>query len=272
MITEEQKAKIKKQEQEISETMRHIKHRIVVFSGKGGVGKTTVSVNLAYGFRKHGYKTGILDADVTGPNVPKMLGLIGEPFGRDNKMVPPIFHDVKVISVASFVSPDEPIAWRGPMRSKLLYQFLGEVEWGELDCLIADLPPGTGDEIITLTQQMNPDLAIIVTTPQQISLIDSVRAISLAKKINVPRIGVIENMSGLKCPECGHKINLFDSGGGKKEAEKAKVTFLGALPIDIEAREKADIGKPIILANEKSDLSVAIMDVIENVEKLLKDT
>jgi Mrp family chromosome partitioning ATPase len=269
MITKDQKEQFKKQEQDISNNMHGIKHRIVIFSGKGGVGKTTVSVNLAYGLRTHGYKIGILDADITGPNVPKMLGLWGQPFGRDNKIVPPICRDVKIISAASLVSPDEPIAWRGPMRSKLLYQFLGEVDWGSLDYLIADLPPGTGDEIITLTQQMDPDLAIIVTTPQEISLIDSTRAISLAKQINIPRIGVIENMSGFSCPKCGNKINLFDSGGGKKKAKEMNVSFLGALPIDIEARKNADKGKPIILENKDAELSAAILDIIEKIENML---
>ncbi|RKX22731.1 MAG: ATP-binding protein [Candidatus Zixiibacteriota bacterium] len=272
MITKEQKDRLKMKEQEIADNMHSIKHRIVVFSGKGGVGKTTVSVNLAYGLRTRGFKIGILDADITGPNVPKMLGLWGQPYGKDKRLMPPICHDVKVISAASLVSPDEPIAWRGPMRSKLLYQFLGEVEWGPLDFLIADLPPGTGDEIITLTQQMDPDLAIIVTTPQELSLIDSARAINLAKKIKIPKIGVIENMSGFRCPECGNKIDLFDSGGGEKQAEQMNVSFLGALPIDIEARKKADKGKPIILDNRNADLSTAIMEVIEKVESMLENT
>ncbi len=272
MLTKEQKDRLKKQEQEIFDNMHSIKHRIVVFSGKGGVGKTTVSVNLAYGLRLRGYKTGILDADITGPNVPKMLDLRGEPYNKDNRLMPPICHDVKVMSAASLVAADEPIAWRGPMRSKLLWQFLGQVDWGPLDFLIADLPPGTGDEIITMTQQMNPDLAIIVTTPQEISLVDSARAINLAKKIKIPRIGVIENMSGFKCPKCGNKIDLFDSGGGKKKAEQMNVSFLGMLPIDIEARKKADKGRAIILDDINADLSVSIMNVIEKMENMLKDT
>ncbi|MCP4703962.1 MAG: Mrp/NBP35 family ATP-binding protein, partial [candidate division Zixibacteria bacterium] len=188
MLTKEQKDRLKKQENEISNNMRAIKHRIVVFSGKGGVGKTTVCVNLAYGLQANGYKVGILDADITGPNVPKMLGLQDQPYGRNNKLIPPICHDVKVISAANLVTDYEPIAWRGPMRSKLLFQFLGEVQWGPLDFLLADLPPGTGDELITLTQQMEPEMAIIVTTPQEISLIDSVRAINLAKQLKIPKI------------------------------------------------------------------------------------
>jgi ATP-binding protein involved in chromosome partitioning len=270
MITKEQKERFKKQEQEILDNMHGIKHRIVVFSGKGGVGKTTVSVNLAYGLRLRGYKTGILDADITGPNVPKMLGLNETPFGRDNKIIPPICHDVKVISAANLVTDYEPIAWRGPMRSKLLFQFLGEVQWGSLDFLLADLPPGTGDELITMTQQMDPEIAIIVTTPQEMSLIDSVRAINLAKRLKIPKVAVIENMSGFKCPECGNIIDLFDIGGGKKRAKKLKVSFLGALPLDIEARKKADEGKPIILDNKDSLLSLAIMEVIDKIEQILK--
>ncbi|MCP4705428.1 MAG: Mrp/NBP35 family ATP-binding protein, partial [candidate division Zixibacteria bacterium] len=209
--------------------------------------------------------------DITGPNVPKMLGLQDQPYGRNNKLIPPICHDVKVISAANFVTDYEPIAWRGPMRSKLLFQFLGEVQWGALDFLLADLPPGTGDELITLTQQMDPEMAIIVTTPQEISLIDSVRAINLAKQLKIPKIAVIENMSGFKCPECGTKIDLFDTGGGKNRAEKLKVSFLGALPIDIEARKKADKGIPIILDNKDAELSIAIKDVIKMVEDITKD-
>jgi len=269
MLTAEQKDRLKKQEQEIADNMRNIKHRVVIFSGKGGVGKTTVCVNLAYGLYAKGFKTGILDADITGPNVPKMLGLKDQPYGRDNKIIPPICHDVKVISAANLVTDYEPIAWRGPMRSKLLFQFLGEVQWGPLDFLLADLPPGTGDELITLTQQMDPEMAIIVTTPQEISLIDSVRAINLAKQLKIPKIAVIENMSGFKCPDCGNMIDIFDTGGGKKRAEKLKVSFLGALPIDIEARKKADIGKPIILDDKTADLSLGIMDIIKKMEDIL---
>ena len=181
MLTDEQKEQIEIENKAISKNIHNIRHRILVFSGKGGVGKTTVSVNLAYGLRIKGYRTGLLDADVTGPDVPKMLGLTGEMHVHERRIVPHICHDLKVVSIASLLQPDQPVIWRGPMRSKVLHQFLGDVEWGKLDYLVADLPPGTGDEIISLTQKMEPDLAIIVTTPQEISLIDSARAINMAR-------------------------------------------------------------------------------------------
>jgi ATP-binding protein involved in chromosome partitioning len=263
MLTEEQKKKMELEDNKITENIHQINHRIVVFSGKGGVGKTTVSVNLAYGLHINGNKTGILDADVTGPNVPKMIGANDELNVEDNRIIPQEINGVKVISMANMLPPGQAVIWRGPMRSKLLNQFLGDVEWGNLDYLIADLPPGTGDEILTMTQKMEPELAIVVTTPQEVSLIDSARAISMAKKMEIPKIAIIENMSGLICPECGHRIDLFGSGGGKKQAEEMDVDFLGAIPINIQARQLADEGKPVILENAKSDISMAFMTIVK---------
>ena len=269
MLTDEQKKQIEIQDKLISDNIHKIKHRIVVFSGKGGVGKTTVSVNIAYGLQAKGNKTGILDADITGPNVPKMLGLSGDLLMENKRVIPKEINGVKVISIANIIPPDQPVIWRGPLRSKLLFQFLGDVEWGYLDYLVADLPPGTGDEIITMTQKMEPDLAIIVTTPQEISLVDSRRAVNMAKKMNIPKIGIIENMSGLMCPECGYRIDLFGSGGGKKQAEEMNVLYLGMLPIDTEARKMADEGKPIILENKNADISIAISNVVDIIKNML---
>lgn len=271
MLTEEQKEKIEEEKRSILDNIKTIRHRILVFSGKGGVGKTTVSVNLAYGLRARGYETGLLDADITGPNVPKMLGLGGDLRARGNKIIPQTNDGVKVVSIGNFLQQDQPVIWRGPLRSKILHQFLGDVEWGRLDYLIADLPPGTGDEIITLVQKMNSNLAIIVTTPQEVALIDSARAINMAKAMDVPKIAVIENMSGLICPNCGGEINLFGAGGGRKQAERMNVSFLGRLPIDIEAREMADKGRPVILANTDAQISIAMADIITEMERIIND-
>ena len=271
MLTKEQKEQIELENRKIAENMQNIKHRIVVFSGKGGVGKTTVSVNLAYGLHIHGYKTGILDADITGPDIPKMTGIQGELHTDGNKIIPQKSHGIKVVSMANILPPGQAVIWRGPMRSKMLNQFLGDVEWGNLDYLIADLPPGTGDEILTMVQNMDPDMAIIVTTPQELSLIDSARAISMAKTMKIPKIALIENMSGLICPQCGHRIELFGAGGGKKQAEEMNIAFLGAIPINLEARKLADEGKPIVIENEQADMSVMIYNIVGKIENMFNE-
>jgi ATP-binding protein involved in chromosome partitioning len=266
---EQRKKMLEAQDRLIAENISNIKHRIVVFSGKGGVGKTTLAVNLAFGFQLGGNATGILDADVTGPNVPKMLGLARDVRIRDKHIIPQERHGVKVISLASMISPDQPVIWRGPMRSKMLHEFLGNVLWGSLDYLVADLPPGTGDEVMTLAQKMKPDVALIVTTPQELSLIDSRRAINMARQLDIPRICLVENMAGMICPHCGQKIEVFGLGGGQKQAEQMNVHFLGALPMDIKARELADHGEPIILSCRDADISVTLMDIVRKMEEML---
>lgn len=268
MLTEEQKEKIAQETKKIAENISHVQHRIVVFSGKGGVGKTMVSVSLAFGLHKYGYRTGILDADITGPNVPKMTGIKGEVQTMDGKIIPQESHGVKIISMANMLPPDQAVVWRGPLRSKMINEFLGNVSWGDMDYLIADLPPGTGDESLTITQNMKPDMAIIVTTPQEVSLIDSARAISMAKKMEIPYIALVENMSGLICPKCGYKIDLFGTGGGRRQAKETNIYFLGEIPINIEARKLADEGKPIVIENEKADISVAVFEIIRKIEAL----
>jgi ATP-binding protein involved in chromosome partitioning len=258
---------IEEETKRISETVSKIKHRITVFSGKGGVGKTTVSVNIAYGLQKEGLSTGILDADITGPNVAKMLDINSEAIILGSKIIPFEKYGAKIISMASLIKPGQPVIWRGPMRSKVISQFLADVEWGELDYLIADLPPGTGDEILTIAQQMKPDYAIIVTTPQEVSIIDAERAINMAKKLEIPFISVVENMAGLVCPHCNTVIELFGSGGGKKLADDYNIPFLGSIPIDIDVRILSDKGKPIVLEKPNCEVAKTFQSIADLIQE-----
>jgi len=260
-MTAKQKERLDQERKQLLENLRDIQRKITVFSGKGGVGKTTVSVNLACSLQQSGAHTAILDADVTGPNVTKMLGLNGQLTSVDSRIIPLEYHGVKVISIASMLTPDQPVIWRGPMRSKLIAQFLGEVNWGKLDYLVADLPPGTGDEIITIVQKMQPDMAVIVTTPQEVSLMDVRRAIRMAQKMEIPQIGVVENMSGMICPHCGVPIDLFGQGGGEQQARELEVPFFGAIPVDFHARQLADSGKSVVFENPDSPVSQAIESI-----------
>ena len=261
---------IQEEEKRIEETVVKIKHRIAVFSGKGGVGKTTVSVNLAFCFQMEGFTTGILDADITGPNVAKMLGIKDELIILNQSIIPYEKNCVKMVSIAGLIQPGQPVIWRGPLRSKLISQFLADVAWGELDFLIADLPPGTGDEILTISQKMKPDYALIVTTPQEISVIDAERAINMAKKLEIPNIGVIENMSGFICPLCKNKIDLFDYGGGKKLADEYNVQFLGTIPVEIDIRIFSDKGEPIVWKKPELDVSNSFKSIVNKIEEHIR--
>jgi ATP-binding protein involved in chromosome partitioning len=272
MHNQQERLKIaEERERKIRDNLERIKHKIVVFSGKGGVGKTTVAVNLAYALAKNGAAVGLLDADITGPNVPQMVGLREPPAANEEEILPQSvgLPNLKVISLATMIPPDAPVIWRGPMRSKALEQFLGDVLWGELDFLVTDLPPGTGDEVMTIAQKMGPEMAVIVTTPQEVSLIDSRRAINMAKRMGIAKIGVVENMSGLKCPNCGHEIDIFGSGGGERAALDLGVHFLGKIPFNIRARQGADVGRLIILEDERSDISEAFKQVVQEIMEFL---
>ena len=261
MNQQDKQKSFEEEEKRISETISKIKHRIAVFSGKGGVGKTTVSVNLAYALQLQGFSTGILDADITGPNVAKMLNVDSELIFLNEKIIPFEKYGVKMISMASLLKGGQPVIWRGPMRSKIINQFLADVDWGELDFLIADLPPGTGDEILTIVQNMKPDYAVIVTTPQEVSVLDAERAINMAKKIDIPFIGVVENMAGFVCPHCSAVLNIFGEGGGKSLADEYNLQFLCSIPIDMDARILGDSGKPILLEKPNCEVTTAFKSI-----------
>jgi len=244
-MPENRMAELQEQDKRIQENLNVIKNRLVVFSGKGGVGKSTIAVNLAYMLLQKNMKVGLLDADITGPNIPQMVGASGQPemFG-DSQLLPQVKDKLRVISIAPLIPRDQPVIWRGPLRSGTISQFLADVFWDELDILIADLPPGTGDEVLTVVQKMLPGMAIIVTTPQEVSLLDCRRAVNMAKKLNIPKIGVVENMSGLICPNCGEEIDFFGKGGGEKMAEEMSVAFLGRVPMKKSAVNVAMQGLP----------------------------
>ena len=268
--TNDRNKQMEEQNQRIEATLKKIKHRIVVFSGKGGVGKTTVAVNLAYALVEKELNVGLLDADITGPNVPKMIGLEGFPgVDADTKTIAPqVKNGLNVISIAPLIPADAPVIWRGPLRSGAITQFLSDVVWGDLDFLLADLPPGTGDEVLTTAQRMQPQMAIVVTTPQEISLTDCRRAVNMAKKLNIPIIGVVENMSGLICPHCDKQIDIFGTGGGEKMADSMGAVFLGRIPMEMETRKGGDEGSPIVLADENSKTAQAFSTIAVNVVEL----
>ena len=261
------------QEKRLKERMGKIKHKIMVMSGKGGVGKTTVAVNLALTLAAKGYEVGIMDADVHGPNVPKMLGIEDESPDVTEEGIIPVFVPprVKVMSLAFLLqSKDTPVVWRGPLKMGVIKQFLSDVLWGDLDCLIADLPPGTGDEPLSVAQLVPEiDGAIIVTTPQDVALLDSRKSVTFAKKLGIPVIGIIENMSGFKCPKCGETIDLFKTGGGERAAIDMGVPFLGRIPIEVNIVLSGDSGIPFVLEHE-SEAAQSFRAIVDNIEYIMK--
>ena len=234
----------------------NIKNIIAVASGKGGVGKSTTAVNLALALIAEGAKVGILDADIYGPSIPTMLGLSGYPDSVDNKtMVPKMAYGLQSMSIGYLINADQPLIWRGPMATNMLQQLLRDTNWVDIDYLIIDLPPGTGDIQLTLAQQIPVSGAIIVTTPQDIALIDAQRGLSMFEKVNVPVLGIIENMGMHICSECGHTEAIFGEGGGIAMSKKNKVELLGSLPLDIAIRQNADSGKPSLVAEPGGKIS-----------------
>ena len=226
---------------------------IAVGSGKGGVGKTTLSVNLAVALTKMGHKVGLMDADVYGPNVPLMLGVSGQPrMAGENRIEPIEAHGLKVISVGFLNPGDKPVIWRGPMLHQIIRQFLSQVEWGKLDYLIVDMPPGTGDVALSLVQSVPLTGAVVVSTPSDVSLQDARKAIEMFRQMKVDVVGVVENMSYFVCPHCNHEVDIFSRGGAEKMAQQFDVPFLGSIELDPELRKAGDGGKPAVLAGEQS--------------------
>lgn len=240
-----------------------VKHVIAVASGKGGVGKSTVAVNLALALKQHGAKVGLMDADVYGPNIPIMLGIRTEKRPEGNageKILPLVAHGVKTISIGFFANPEQPVIWRGPLLHKTVEQFLHRVDWGELDYLVVDLPPGTGDVQLSLSQWVSLSGAIVVTTPQEVALSDVRKAVNMFRQLEVPILGVVENMTGA----------IFGKGGGEKMAEVFQIPFLGDIPLEAQVRECGDSGLPVVAGYPKSPISERFLKIAEAVRKTLK--
>ena len=258
--------------------MLRVNHKIAVISGKGGVGKSTVTVNLAAAFVTHGLhgKIGILDADITGPCVPKILGLKGEHLeGGPAGMVPALSpYGIKATSMAFFLPSDEsPVIWRGPLKMKAIQQFLSDIVWGDLEFLFIDLPPGTGDEPMSIMQLLpEMDGVVIVTIPSEVSQEVVKKAVTFSRKLNIPIIGIVENMSGFVCPKCGAEYEIFGSGGGQKISEDLGVPFLGKIPIDPQICADSDRGTPFILEHRDSKSTKAFMEIVERIEVFLKSS
>jgi len=269
MVEEEKKNRMEEEEAAVKASMDKIKHKIMVMSGKGGVGKTTVAANLAFALGMAGLDVGFMDADIHGPDVPKILGIEDKrPETSGEKMSPILVTPrLKAMSIG-FLLPDRdsPIIWRGPMKMNAIRQFLSDVDWGELDYMIVDLPPGTGDEPLSVAQLIKDvDGAIIVTTPQDLALLDSRKAVNFSGVLKVPVIGIIENMSGFVCPHCGTEINIFKYGGGERAATELDVPFLGRVPLDPKVVEATDAGTPFVL---QKDLKA--QEAFEHIVKMVR--
>ena len=260
------------EQQKLKDTLAKIKHKIAIISGKGGVGKSTVTVNLATAFAMQGKRVGVLDADIHGPSVPRLLGLEGQQVKTVPSGVLPVDGPLgmKVMSIDFFLPEQAPTIWRGPLKMKAIRQFLSDVAWGELDFLFIDLPPGTGDEPLSIAQLL-PDIdgVVIVTMPSELSSSIVKKAITFAQRLNMPIIGVVENMSGFICPHCGQKTEIFQSGGGKNMAQGAGVPFLGSIPIDPEVGIDSDKGTPFVFSHKESAAAKAFMEIVKNVQKYI---
>jgi Mrp family chromosome partitioning ATPase len=260
------------QDTAVNESLGKIKNKILVMSGKGGVGKTSTSVNISIALADKGYNVGIIDVDLHGPDVPRMLGLEGTPQVNENKKLNPISYSetLKAISIESFTpNKDDAIIWRGPLKFSAIKQFIGDIDWGNLDFLIIDAPPGTGDEPLTVAQTISDAKAIIVTTPQEVALADVRKSINFCKTVKMEIFGLIENMSGFSCPHCGEMIELFGTGGGEKTANQMGLRFLGRIPFDPKMVACGDSGVCYQESHSDSAVTKAFTDVAETMSKLV---
>ena len=243
--------------------MPGVRNIVAIASGKGGVGKSTVCVSLAVALARTGARVGLLDTDIYGPSIPIMMGVKEQPELREQKLIPISKYGVKLMSIGFLISEDTPLIWRGPMVMKAVEQLLTDVDWGELDYLMIDLPPGTGDVQLTLAQKVPMTGAVIVTTPQDVALLDVVRGIAMFKKLNVPILGIIENMSFFQCPHCGERTEIFSHGGGEAASKNLEVPFLGEVPIDLKTRIGGDTGRPVVIEDPESVQSKIFMKIAE---------
>jgi ATP-binding protein involved in chromosome partitioning len=269
-----------KEKAKLKERLSRIKHTIMVMSGKGGVGKSTVAANLATSLSLEGYAVGVLDGDIHGPNIPKILGVENRLLvGDDGGNIKPVeaAAKLKVISVGNLLeNKDQPVIWRGPMKHSMIRHFLRDVNWGVLDFLIVDLPPGTGDEPLSIAQIIKqahtntPPYAIVVTTPQDVALLDSRKSVEFSRALNLRLLGIIENMSSMSCPHCGKPIDLFKTGGGERAAKDLKVPFLGAIPIDPAIVQDTDNGTPFVLADRDNEVNRAFKKIVTKILDAIK--
>ena len=248
-----------------------VKHIVAVASGKGGVGKSTTAVNLALALAAHGHRVGMLDADIYGPSQPRMMGISGRPSSPDGRRLEPMEnYGVKVMSMGFLVEEETPMIWRGPMVMSALQQMLRDVNWGELDIMVVDMPPGTGDAQLTMAQQVPLAGAVIVSTPQDIALLDARKGLNMFRKVDVPVLGIVENMSYFLCPNCGHQANIFGHGGARKEADRLGIDFLGEIPLDLVIRETSDGGRPIVVSDPDSPHAKAFLAIADTVWRKLE--
>ena len=264
-----------KEKEALKERLGKIKHKLLVLSGKGGVGKSTVATNIAFALSEKGFKVGLMDIDIHGPNIPKMLGIEWGQVGGEEGNLQPVYYspNLKVMSIGFFLRKEaDAVIWRGPLKMALIKQFLRDVDWGELDYLIVDSPPGTGDEPLSVCQLIeDADGALVITTPQDVALTDIRKAITFCRQVNMPVLGIVENMSGFICPHCGKRTDLFKCGGGKRIAEEMGEPFLGSIPIDSSVVESCDEGIPALVKKPEGEVATAFKEIVKIIIQKTKE-